>query len=80
MNPTNGVNDGDGRRGAHPAFVEGAMIIASRTLVLTRNGHKTEIPVRLHTPESGKVDWICRFDIGWPDGKVERWGAGVDAI
>ena len=56
------------------------MIIAMRRLVLRDNHRDIEIPVRIHAPEKSKVDWICRFEIGWPEGKAERWGSGVDAI
>ncbi|HET7911563.1 MAG TPA: hypothetical protein VFL49_06010 [Pseudolabrys sp.] len=56
------------------------MIIATRTLFSRNNGRNIEIPIRIHVPEKAKVDWICRFEIEWPEGRVERWGAGIDAI
>lgn len=56
------------------------MIIATRTLVLSNTKGDTEIPVRLFAPEIAKIDWICRFEIDWPQGKAERWGAGSDAV
>jgi hypothetical protein len=54
------------------------MVIAVRSLVL--QDRNIEIPVRIHAPEKAKVDWICRFEIGWPEGTAERWGAGSDAV
>jgi hypothetical protein len=51
------------------------MIIASRSLVLRDNSRSVEMPVR-----KARVDWICRFEIEWPEGRVERWGTGVDAV
>ena len=56
------------------------MIIATRDLVLRDPARAINIPVRIHAPENAKGDWICRFDIGWPEGKIERWGTGVDAV
>jgi hypothetical protein len=56
------------------------MIIATRHLTLRDEARTIDIPVRIHTPERAKADWICRFDIGWPEGRVERWGTGVDAV
>ena len=56
------------------------MIIATRHLTLRDQARAFDIPVRIHIPERAKVDWICRFDISWPEGRVERWGTGVDAV
>src|SRR5262249_49598874 len=56
------------------------MIIATRLLTLRGAGADREIPILVHAPEQSAVDWICRFEIGWPTGKAERWGAGVDAV
>ena len=55
-------------------------IIATRSLFLRDNNRNVEIPIRIHAPERAKEDWICRFEIEWPEGRVERWGAGIDAI
>jgi hypothetical protein len=56
------------------------MIIATRSLVLHEKNRNVEIPIRIHAPERAEVDWICRFEIEWPEGRVERWGAGSDAV
>jgi hypothetical protein len=56
------------------------MIIATRTFVLRDKNLSVEMPVRIHAPEKAEGDWICRFEIEWPEGRVERWGAGVDAV
>ena len=56
------------------------MIIATRDLVLRDQARAINILVRIYAPEKAKVDWICRFDIRWPEGKIERWGTGVDAV
>jgi hypothetical protein len=56
------------------------MIIAARPLVLRTDNRDIEIPIVIHAPEKERADWICRFDIGWPEGKAERWGTGVDAV
>jgi len=56
------------------------MIIATRTLVVRDNNRSIDLPVRIHAPEKAGAEWICRFEIEWPEGRVERWGAGVDAV
>jgi hypothetical protein len=56
------------------------MIIATRLLIMHDRGRTRDVPVQIHAPEKAEVDWICRFEIGWPGGKVERWGAGVDGV
>jgi hypothetical protein len=55
-------------------------VIATRTLTLDANAGKVEIPIRVFAPEAGDNVWMCRFDIDWPEGKLERWAAGVDAV
>jgi hypothetical protein len=56
------------------------MIIATRLLTLRDRGIDRELAIHIHAPERSNTDWICRFEIGWPAGKAERWGAGVDAV
>lgn len=56
------------------------MIIASRTLKLREATQARDVPVRIYAPERGGIDWMCRFEIDWPTGRAERWGAGVDAV
>jgi hypothetical protein len=56
------------------------MIIAKRVLVLRRRKGNVRIPVCIHAPERAKVDWICRYEIGWPEGKAKRWSGGIDAV
>lgn len=56
------------------------MIIATRSLILRTENRDVEIPVNIHAPERAKVDWICRFEIQWPERRAERWGVGSDAV
>lgn len=56
------------------------MIVASRILMCRQDGGDIEIPIRVHAPERAEVDWICRFEIGWPQEPAARWGTGVDAV
>lgn len=56
------------------------MIIATRVLTLQNAERSIEIPIKIFAPEPEKVDWSCRFQIGWPDGTLERAAVGVDAI
>ena len=57
------------------------MITATRILTLRDANRDIAIPINVHTPEQkAALNWICRCEIGWPEGTAERWGAGVDAI
>ena len=56
------------------------MVIAARSLTLRSGDREIEIPIRLYAPEKTGTEWRCRFEIGWPEGKAERWGAGIDAV
>jgi hypothetical protein len=56
------------------------MIIATRVLTLRRTGGETDIPVRLFAPEQQNDDWICRFEIDWPEGRLTQSAGGVDAM
>jgi len=56
------------------------MIIATRVLTLRLAQEKIEIPIRIFAPEPQEIDWLCRVEIDWPDGKVARGAVGVDAI
>ena len=56
------------------------MIIATRTLTLRDAKGSTEIPVRVFAPEPQEVDWSCRIEIDWPEGKLTRAAVGVDAV
>jgi len=57
------------------------MIIATRLLTSRDEQQKAvEIPIAIHAPEEKDGHWICRFEIGWPEGRLERYGAGEDAV
>lgn len=55
-------------------------MIASRVLKLREAGRDVGIPIEIFAPEQRSMDWICRFEIGWPDGKLERYASGIDAV
>lgn len=52
-------------------------MIACRVLKLRQEGTEVEVPVSLFAPEPGENDWICRFEIGWPEGVYQGWAAGL---
>jgi hypothetical protein len=57
------------------------MIIASRLLTLRVDGKDRPVAIEIQAPEQhSDVEWRCHFMIDWPDGKAERWGAGIDAV
>lgn len=53
------------------------MIIAKRFLKLRASDI---VAISLHSPEQEKPDWVCRFEIDWPEGAATRWASGIDAI
>jgi hypothetical protein len=55
------------------------VIIASRILKYRDQNVERHIAVRIHAPEQDRVDWICHYEIEWPQEKAVRWGSGVDA-
>jgi hypothetical protein len=56
------------------------MLIGNRSLQLqTANGPIT-IPVRIYAPLNTGASWICRYDIGWPDGQWTMEAAGHDSV
>lgn len=57
-----------------------AMIIATRTLKLLTQTGSIDVPIRIFAPEPARIDWACRFEIDWPEGRLERFAEGVDAV
>ena len=56
------------------------MILASRDVEIDRGPNSVKVPIDLHMPEPFGSRWLCRFDIGWPEGKFSNRGAGPDKI
>jgi hypothetical protein len=56
------------------------MVIAERRLVLAHNGRSSNVAIRIHAPEKKGSQWICRFEIGWPEETADRWGEGTDSM
>ena len=56
------------------------MLIATRVLKLRHAGSDIEIPIRIFAPEPEPVDWLCRFEIDWPDEMLAAGAMGVDAV
>ena len=50
--------------------------VAQRVLV----ANDVEIPVRIFAPQSAGDDWLCVFEIGWPNGPARREIRGVDSV
>ena len=56
------------------------MMIATRVLKLRHAGDEVEIPIRIFAPQAQPVDWLCRFEIDWPDGVLAAGAMGIDAV
>lgn len=55
------------------------MIIASRKLNLITNHQIREVAINLFIPELRDFDWICKYEIDWPDDKRKSFAAGIDS-
>ena len=56
------------------------MTIATRHLIVKMATSEVNVPISISTPERADVDWICRFEIGWPEGTAKRYAAGIDSV
>ena len=56
------------------------MIIGTRLLKLKGPKGETDVPVRINAPEEKNGEWICRYEIDWPNEPVARWGSGLDSV
>lgn len=56
------------------------MILATRSVEIDRGPKSIQVPIDLHMPEPRASRWLCRFDIGWPEGQLSSKGAGPDKM
>jgi len=56
------------------------MLIATRILRLQRSAGDIDVPVRIFAPERQEIDWACRLEVDWPDGRFEMIARGIDAV
>ncbi|WP_157085371.1 DUF6968 family protein [Methylobacterium sp. Leaf99] len=56
------------------------MIIASRMLKFQNKGSELDVKIDIHMPEPNESDWICRYDIQWPDSTQSNFAKGSDSI
>ena len=56
------------------------MTIATRHLIVKTGASDVDVPISVFAPEPAEVDWICRFEIGWPEGAAKRYAAGIDSV
>jgi hypothetical protein len=56
------------------------MVIATRVLTLQDAERDIEIPIKIFAPQREEAGWSCRFEIGWPDGTLERAAKGIDGV
>lgn len=56
------------------------MLIASRVLTVRDGETETKVPVRLFAPEPDVRGFACRFEIDWPEGRLERAAYGIDSV
>ncbi|MFD0935485.1 DUF6968 family protein [Methylobacterium trifolii] len=62
------------------SIIEDDMIIATRNLVLKNSGADSEIQIRIMNPEFNQDQWICRYEIQWPNAQRSSFAAGVDSV
>jgi hypothetical protein len=56
------------------------MLIATRVLRLSRPNGDVEVLIRVFAPEQRSDHWVCRIEVGWPDGPLTMEAGGVDAV
>jgi hypothetical protein len=56
------------------------VIFAKRLLSLREKGIDQDVPIRIFAPTSDGVEWVCRYEIDWPDGHRERAIHGADSV
>lgn len=56
------------------------MPIAERVLTFRDGPGAVAVTVRIFRPETDGVDWTCRYEIDWPDGRRVSAAAGFDSV
>ena len=56
------------------------MVIATRVLKLRRPTGQIDIPIRIFAPQRRGDNWMCHFEIDWPDEIVALDAGGVDSV
>jgi len=56
------------------------MVIATRVLKLRRPTGQIDIPIRIFAPQRLGDNWMCHFEIAWPDEMMALDAGGVDAV
>lgn len=56
------------------------MTIATRHLTVKTDEAEVDVPINISAPEPTDIDWICRFEIGWPEGNAKRYAVGIDPV
>ena len=56
------------------------MVIATRVLKLRQPTGHIDIPIRIFAPQGQGDDWMCHFEIDWPDEMVALDAGGVDSV
>lgn len=56
------------------------MIVASRVLKIINDDQSMTAVVNIFMPEMHEADWICRYEIHWPDRKRSSFVAGIDSV
>jgi hypothetical protein len=56
------------------------MTAAERQLWIAGPQGDISVPIRIEVPVDDRTAWICRFNIGWPDGPASGRVAALDAV
>jgi len=56
------------------------MIIASRILKFQNRESEIDVQIDIHMPKLDESDWICHYEIHWPDGKQANFAKGFDSV
>ena len=56
------------------------MIVGNRVMTVSKDGREYQVPIRLYLPKPDGQYWDCHYEIDWPEGKIESFAGGNDAI
>jgi len=49
-------------------------------LRIRQGDRETQVTIRLFAPELDNGNWICRYEVDWPNRKRKTAAGGVDAV
>jgi hypothetical protein len=70
----------DGQADPAAEFLRCIVVIATRCLTLRQSGSEIEVPIAIYAPELVDRSWVCKYEIGWPEGTKVKASWGADSL